>query len=212
MNWNDLQKPWQVCFELGWESLKNGSIPIGAVITNEKGEIISKGRSMQYENKGEPGEIMHHKISHAELNAIVKVSEFDHPNIRRYTIYSTTEPCPMCFGTIVMANIRNIKFAARDRFAGGTELNEASKYIKSKNMNITGPFKGLEDVQITLHTASELLRNLNCDRLLEVWRIDCPDSVDLGITLTRYGSLQKMIKDNENAADVFDLISRMLKY
>lgn len=90
MEWSDLEKPWQVCFELGWESLKKGSIPIGAVITNEKGEIISEGRSMQFENIAEPGAIVHHRISHAELNAILKVSEFDHPEIRKYTIYTET--------------------------------------------------------------------------------------------------------------------------
>ena len=111
MGWNELEKPWQECFELGWKSLKNGSIPIGAVITNEHGEVISRGRSLQYEVKGDLGEIFHHKISHAELNAIIKVSEFEHPNIRKYTLYTTTEPCPLCFGATVMANIRKLKFA-----------------------------------------------------------------------------------------------------
>lgn len=212
MEWNALEKPWQVCFELGWESLKKGSIPIGAVITNETGEIISKGRSMQFEDEGEADAIAHHKISHAELNAILKVSEFDHPDIRRYTIYTTTEPCPMCFGAIVMANIRCIKYAARDRYAGATELNELSSYIKSKNLSIMGPFKELEEVQIAIHTVWELMKNPNCDRLLNTWRIDSPTAVDLGISLAREGSLSKLAPNDAKASDVFNMVISMLRH
>jgi tRNA(adenine34) deaminase len=211
MKWYDLERPWQLCFELAWESFIKGSVPIGAVITNEKSEIIAKGRNMQSEKNADVGEIAYHKISHAELNAIVKVSEFDHPNIRKYTIYSTTEPCPMCFGTIVMANIRNIKFAARDKFAGATDLNNANDYIKSKNISIVGPIGGLEEVQIALHSSFEFMININYKKLFDAWRIDCPDSVDLGITLAKDGTIEKLIKNNEKASDVFDLISSMLK-
>jgi len=44
--WDQLEKPWQACFELGWTSFKKGSFPIGAVIVDETGEIIAKGRSL----------------------------------------------------------------------------------------------------------------------------------------------------------------------
>ena len=40
----------------------------------------------------------------------------------------------MCFGTMVMMNIRNIYFAARDGFAGATALNDKLDYIKNKNI------------------------------------------------------------------------------
>lgn len=165
---------------------------------------------MQYENKGESREIARHKISHAELNALIKVSEFDHPNIRKYTLYTTTEPCPLCFGALVMANVRNLKYAARDRYAGSTELNNASKYIQSKNINIIGPFTDLEKFQVTMHTAYELIRNFQCERLLNAWSKDCPISVELGIKIYQYGSLEKLIKQDACASDVFNLISNML--
>lgn len=113
--WTNLDKPWQVCFELGWKSFKKGSIPIGAVVVNENGEVISQGRSLQYENEGENGQVFRHKLSHDELNALLKVSEFNHPRIRNYILYTTTEPCPLCFGALVMANVRNLRYAARVR-------------------------------------------------------------------------------------------------
>ncbi len=204
--WDKLEKPWQTCFELGWTSFKKGSIPIGAVIVDDTGEIIAKGRSLQYESEGEIGEIKRHKLSHAELNALLKVSEFDYPNIRKYSLYSTTEPCPLCFGALVMANVRNLQFAARDRFAGGTELNKKSEYIASKNINITGPFKDLEKIQITIHSAYELIRSNNSERILNAWKIDSLESVEYGIKLFKDKTLQVLKEKDVLASEVFEII------
>jgi tRNA(adenine34) deaminase len=49
-----------------------------------------------------------------------------HPNIKKYTLYTTMEPCPMCFGIMAMIGIRNMRYAAKDGFAGVTELNYKS--------------------------------------------------------------------------------------
>lgn len=207
--WSDLDKPWQVCFELGWKSFTKGSIPIGAVVVNESVEIISQGRSMQYENEGESGYIFRHKLSHAELNALLQFSEFDHPNIRKYTLYTTTEPCPLCFGALVMANIRNLKFAARDRYAGGTDLNNANRYISGKKIKIEGPFPGLEKVQITIQTAYDLIKNYIAEKLLNSMREICPDSVELGIRLYKDRIIHKLVDKEAAASEVFNYIAEL---
>lgn len=49
VNWNNIEKPWQVSFEQGWQAFKKGSIPIGAVIIDETSNIISIGRNKIYE-------------------------------------------------------------------------------------------------------------------------------------------------------------------
>jgi tRNA(adenine34) deaminase len=210
MSWNKLEKPWQECFKLGWESYKKGSIPIGAVITDNTGEIIASGRSLQYEEICAPGEVSRHKLSHAELNALLKVSEFDHPNIRQYTLYTTTEPCPLCFGALVMANVRSLKYAARDRYAGSTNLNDSSEYIKSKNIKISGPFYELEKIQVAIHTAYELKRNNGAQRLLNTWRIDCPSAVELGIKLFNENVLEKFKNKDTDAESVFDTLYSLI--
>jgi len=209
--WANLDKPWQVCFELGWKSFEKGSIPIGAVVVNENGEVISQGRSLQYENEGESGQVFRHKLSHAELNALLKVSEFDHPRIRNYSLYTTTEPCPLCFGAIVMANVRNLRYAARDRFAGSASLNDTSCYISSKKITIEGPFFELEKVQITIHTTYELMRDYGADRLLNSWRIDCPNAVELGIKLFREKTLHKFRGSDMHASEVFNYVADLCK-
>ena len=78
-------------------------------------------------------------LAHAEINAIVQLKRKEHPNIRAYTLYTTTEPCILCFGAIVMGNVRHCKYAARDRYAGAARYTEHSDYVKSKNIQIEGP-------------------------------------------------------------------------
>jgi hypothetical protein len=46
--WSDLLKPWQACFELAWEAYCEDCIPIGAVVTDENGKILSRGRNRVY--------------------------------------------------------------------------------------------------------------------------------------------------------------------
>lgn len=209
--WEQLAKPWQACFELGWTSFKKGSFPIGAVIVDETGKIIAAGRSMIYETQGAAGEIVRHKLAHAELNALLKVSEFDYPEIRKFTLYSTTEPCPLCFGAIVLANIRDLKFAARDRFACGAELNKKSKYIASKKINITGPFKDLEKIQITIHTTNELIRSGKSEKLLNAWKKDSREAVECGIKLFKDQTLQRLMEKDAPASEVIEIISELHK-
>ncbi|MDD2569429.1 MAG: nucleoside deaminase, partial [Clostridia bacterium] len=60
--WNDISEPWKVAFSQGWLSYKNGSIPIGAVVTDEAQNIISVGRNKLYENIN-----FNPKIAHAEI-------------------------------------------------------------------------------------------------------------------------------------------------
>ncbi len=103
MNWNDVERPWKVSFEQGWEAFKNGSIPIGAVITNEIGEIIFAGRNRMNES-----EIPNPKIAHAEMECLLNLDTLKYPNVKEYTLYTCMEPCPMCFGALVMSNIRKV--------------------------------------------------------------------------------------------------------
>ncbi len=47
--WNDLSKEWQKTFELAWIAFQNGSIPIGAMITDRSGNMIIAGRNETFE-------------------------------------------------------------------------------------------------------------------------------------------------------------------
>ena len=49
--------------------------------------------------------------AHAEMNLIRAASrKFEPDQLRTFTLYASGEPCPMCAGAIVWANIRRIVF------------------------------------------------------------------------------------------------------
>ncbi|MCL2355960.1 MAG: nucleoside deaminase [Defluviitaleaceae bacterium] len=128
----NLEKPWQLALETAWECHLEDFYPIAAVITDNNGEVISIGR-----RRGEKGLIRNTAMAHAEMDALLQLRYEDHPSIRKYTIYTTLEPCPMCMGSIVMSNLRNVCIAAKDPYAGATHLCEKDPYIAGKNMNVT---------------------------------------------------------------------------
>ena len=49
--------------------------------------------------------------AHAEMNLIRAASrKFDTDQLKTFTLYASGEPCPMCAGAIVWANIRRVVF------------------------------------------------------------------------------------------------------
>ncbi|MCL2620977.1 MAG: nucleoside deaminase [Defluviitaleaceae bacterium] len=197
--WNNLEKGFQIAFEIAWEAYKSGTTPIGSAILSQTGELMATGQNQIY-SKGE-GLISLHQIAHAEINAILKLSEITDQNIkdniRKFTLYSTMEPCPLCFGAITMGSIRNVKFAARDNCAGGTAINNSIDYIKNKKITVTGPLDDAETVQIAIQTAHEL-RGIN-DRIelyenvvFKSWMEVCEKGVTIGRHLYKNQILEKM--------------------
>ena len=58
--------------------------------------------------------------AHAEINAIRKVAAIKGIDLSDCVIYSTTEPCPMCFSAIHWAKIPKVVY--------GTKVQDAAKY------------------------------------------------------------------------------------
>ena len=207
--WNDLEKGFQFAFEKAWEAYRNGTIPIGVAIMNEDDSLMATGQN-QINTKGD-GLINLHQIAHAEINAILKLSEITDENIRKtirtFTLYSTMEPCPLCFGAIVMGSIRNVKYAARDNYAGAAALNESMDYIKNKKITVLGPFEEMEIVQIALQTCHELKRTDNSryiDGLLQSWIAVCEKGVLIGKHLHENNVLHEM--NDSDFGTVYDFI------
>jgi tRNA(adenine34) deaminase len=83
-----------------------GELPIGAVVVID-GIIIARGRASHQRSRSQ--------IRHAELNAILEGGERLWKDYRRAVLFTTVEPCPMCLGAAVMADIPHIIFALPDR-------------------------------------------------------------------------------------------------
>jgi tRNA(adenine34) deaminase len=204
--WNDLEYGFQIAFNNAWEAYKSNTIPIGVVILDRNNNIMSIGKN-QIHSDGD-GLIKFHQLAHAEANAILKLSEIKdiniHKNIRTFTLYSTMEPCPFCFGAIVMGSIRNLKFASRDSWAGATALNNTINYIKNKNISVHGPFEETELVQIAMQTCYEMETGRKCESLLTSWSEFCPKGVQIGKVLFEECILKNML--SMKFCDVYDYI------
>ncbi len=212
MTWNGLEFGWQMAFNKAWSAFCSNTIPIGAVILNEKNELVSFGQNMIFVEKTEEPVIYGSSLAHAEINAIVQLKRKEHPNIRSYTLYSTTEPCILCFGAIVMGNIRHCKFAARDRYAGATQYNEHSRYVKSKNIIVEGPHIKLEAVQVALATYYELDKSLsNHEQIISQMALDSPEGVSAGKELFNKSILRQVSDGNGSEAEAFKEICNQLK-
>jgi tRNA(adenine34) deaminase len=53
-------------------------------------------------------------------------------------IYSTVEPCVMCLGSIVMADVGYVVFGAFDAARGGTEMYTRVGYVQSHVRHYVG--------------------------------------------------------------------------
>ncbi|MFA7075580.1 MAG: nucleoside deaminase [Candidatus Izemoplasmatales bacterium] len=212
MTWEELEFGWQMAFNKAWNAFCSNTIPIGAVILNENNELVSLGQNMIFVEQTEAPVIYGSSLAHAEINAIVQLKRKEHPNIRSYTLYSTTEPCILCFGAIVMGNIRHFKFAARDRYAGAVKYNEHSGYVKSKNIIVEGPHAELEAVQLALATYYELDKNLpNHEHIISQMALDCPEGVSAGRELFNKSILRQIAEENGSEVDAFREICNQLK-
>ena len=99
-----------------------GEYPIGAVVAIDGG-IVSRGRSRQRELRSQ--------LAHAELEALQNGGDalFEHHD--RAVLFTTVEPCPLCLGAAVMADVPHIVFAHPDPAVQSAEIIERVPYVRS---------------------------------------------------------------------------------
>lgn len=91
-----------------------GEVPIGAVLVDSVGKIVSTGHNLRETNKD--------ATAHAELIAIQRACCcLGKWRLTDLTLYVTIEPCPMCAGAIVMSRINRVVYGSPDVKAGACE-------------------------------------------------------------------------------------------
>jgi len=179
LQWSDLAPVWQRVLELSWEAWLEGCVPIGAVIVDRHGNLVASGRNRISIDHAPEGQICGSKLAHAEMNALLALPKDVDPH--ELAIHSAVEPCPLCMGAIYMAGVRQIHFAARDAYAGSTNLLGATPYLSRKPVKAHPPHDPILEAAVTaLHTEFCLRRSAETRVLVELWRIDSPTGVALG--------------------------------
>ena len=101
----------QQVISLAREVKSSGDVPVGALIVNEAGEIVSSGKN-EREKDNDP-------TAHAEIVAIRKASEkIGSWRLDDLTLIVSLEPCVMCAGAILQSRIKRLVFGAFDQKAG----------------------------------------------------------------------------------------------
>jgi len=101
----------QQAISIAQEVKSSGDVPVGALIVNEAGEIVSFGKN-EREKDSDP-------TAHAEIVAIRKASEkLGSWRLDELTLVVTLEPCVMCAGAILQSCLKRLVFGAFDQKAG----------------------------------------------------------------------------------------------
>ena len=205
MRFNGLDKEWQKVFELGWESYKDGNLPIGAIIVDNDGNLLSCGRNRYIASKRFPN----CKVDHAETECIQELDIEKYPDLKNYTLYTSMEPCPMCIGTIIMSNLKKVKVAAHDSWAGASDICIKNSYAQKKCVEVEFADDFLANVQIALQGSVEL-RITGTDS--EVYK-SFMEMYPLGASAAYKIYSEKLLGEVSllNAGDAFDRVAEILE-
>jgi guanine deaminase len=128
------------------EGIEKGQLPFGAVIVKD-GKVIGSAHNTIHEDTN--------IIAHAETNAIIDACHrTESIDLSGCTLYSTCEPCPMCFGACVLANISRLVYSARlgDGIIPGFSIltisNDELKKSGNASIEIIGDFLRDESVRL----------------------------------------------------------------
>lgn len=122
--------------------------PFGCVIV-KNGEIVAEGANRVIADKD--------PTSHAEINAIRAACDvLETHELRGCVLYTTCEPCPMCYGACCWARVDNIFFASN--------IHDAKQYGGFDDATMYSAVK--RPIQDRLPAGTELLRN----EMLDLWQ------------------------------------------
>ena len=98
-------------------ALDAGEFPVGCVLI-EDGLVLARGHR---QNSGGGGA---NEIDHAEILTLRSLLAAESGrDCSRITLFSTMEPCLMCYATALLSGIRSFVYAYEDIMGGGSGLN-----------------------------------------------------------------------------------------
>ena len=118
------------------QAFDRGEFPVGCVIV-QNGQVISSGSRV---GTG-AGQTFFSEVDHAEIRALKNLEHVDGQfDPGQCVIFSTMEPCLMCFGAIVLSGIKTIVYAYEDAMGGGTgcDLKSLPPLYRERSVEVIG--------------------------------------------------------------------------
>lgn len=130
----------------------NGNHPFGALLVDEHGRVVLAAENSVVTTQD--------CTAHAETNLMRKASSmYDREFLAKCTVYTSTEPCPMCSGAIFWANVRRVVYGLSEEslYEIAGEESEEALYLPcrevfergKKRIEVVGPL--LEDEAREVH-------------------------------------------------------------
>lgn len=122
----------QMALEEAQQALVRKEFPVGCVMVYEDSVLVTGARHHSApENQNE--------LDHAEMLALRRLVELGGKIDRsKVVVFSTLEPCLMCYAALIVNGIRHIVYAYEDVLGGGTglELTNLNPFYKEMNVVI----------------------------------------------------------------------------
>lgn len=139
-------------------ALREGNWPIGCII-ELNGSIITRSHNQVYS--------LGDKLAHAEILALRKVQGKLSQNRKQATLYTTYEPCPMCFGAAILSRIRRVVCGIDLDNSGSMSFRENLPLLFKQDKFYVDFTSGVLAEECThIFMASELAKSLNREGLL----------------------------------------------
>ncbi|RZA21426.1 MAG: HAD family hydrolase, partial [Proteobacteria bacterium] len=113
------------------EGMRNGEVPIGAVLSDGAGNILASSSNQMNDTQN--------KIAHAEIMALTKAAGKIPLDARDTILVTTLEPCVMCTGAAMEGGVDTVIYGLEAPFDGGTHRVSAPKSPESTMPRIVGP-------------------------------------------------------------------------
>ena len=104
----------QRAIELARLAEQEGNLPVGAVIVLDA-EVVAEGRSAIWVPRFDA-------TRHAEMEALRAVPDEVWESAEALCLYTTLEPCLMCFGAILLHRIGRIVYGTSDGYGGASAV------------------------------------------------------------------------------------------
>ena len=141
--WQSAEEAWREAFALAWEAYSAGTVPVGAVIVDGGGAVVSRGRNRIYDAEAPPGGLAGSRLAHAEVNALLGLPLRPEARFRDHVVLTTTEPCLLCAGAIAMVRVGTVRYASADPTAGSVAaMTGGTPYLDRVGTVVEGPLPG----------------------------------------------------------------------
>jgi tRNA(adenine34) deaminase len=113
------------------QALSIGEFPVGCVMVYENRVLVTGARRHSTpDNQNE--------LNHAEMLALRRLVDIEEKiNREKVILFSTLEPCLMCYAALILNGIRQIVYAYEDIMGGGTNLDLKRLNPFYRDMEIT---------------------------------------------------------------------------